>query len=444
MENLIVYFFKVNIVFSVVFLFYYLDLRRHKFLKTNRLLLMLSIVVSFLLPLSPALAPIALFPTIVEHQKPTFADKASKSVMPIDGTIDSKQLTSTPKPNHTPIDYLSISTSLYTLVILVLLVNFALRLWKIGKLIVNSTRRKGDGFIYCEPKSTSAAFSFFNFIILPVQNDNQERNLEIRIHEQAHAQQLHTIDVLVAELLTALLWINPLVYIFNRQVKLNLEFLADQATLARGVDVKGYQLNLLLHSQKSMANLPANAFFSSKIKERVIMMNKEKPKTIQQLSYLLLLPILALLSLLVGFKSEQSSVYKPIKIANAQPKQDIGPSLSLEKLPSDLAQIKKADKRPVAKKADSSIYIDARTDTVKINLVPNQSNSKSKSFEGIYAIENEIFSPKELRKALQNKKQLTFILAKRPIIGVHSNNDSTAIKTWGKRASKGVIFVKSK
>ncbi|WP_379092750.1 M56 family metallopeptidase [Pedobacter sp. UC225_65] len=444
MENLAVYFFKVNIVFSVVFLFYYLGLRRHKFLKTNRLLLMLSIVVSFLLPLSPALATIDFLPKVVEHQKPIFADKASKSVMPIDGTVDFEQVNSAPKSNSTPINYLFIGTSLYSLVILVLLLNFMLRLWKIGKLIANSTRRKVDGFIYCEPKSTSAPFSFFNFIMLPIQNDDQECNREIRIHEQAHAQQLHTIDVLASELLTALLWINPLVYIFNRQVKLNLEFLADQATLATGVDVKGYQLSLLLYSQKPMANLPANAFFSSKIKERVIMMNKEKPKAIQLLSYLLFLPILALLSLLVGFKSEPRKVYKPIEIANAQPKQNIGPSLSLEKLPSELTQIKKVDKRLVAKKADSSIYIDARTDTVKINLVPNQSNSKSKSFEGIYAIENEIFSPKELRKALQHKKQLTFILAKRPIIGVHSNNDSTAIKTWGKRASKGVIFVKSK
>lgn len=444
MENLVVYFLKVNIVFSVVFLFYHLGLRRHKFLKINRLFLALTIVVSFLLPLSPALAPIALFPTVVEHQKPIFVDEASKSAMDIDGVANSEQVNSAPKPNHTPIDYLSIGTSLYSLVSLILLLNFALRLWKIGKLIANSTRRKVDGFIYCEPRSTSAPFSFFNFIMLPIQNDEEERNHQIMLHEQAHAQQLHTVDVLVSELFTTLLWINPLVYIFNRQVKLNLEFLADQATLAKGVNVKNYQLSLLLYSQKPMTNLPANAFFSSKIKERVIMMNKEKPKAIQLLNYLLFLPLLALLSLLVGFKSEQPLVYKPIKTANARPKQAIGPNLSLEKLPSDLAQIKKTDKRLVVKKADSSIYIDARTDTVKINLVPNQSNVKSKSFEGIYAIENKIFTPKELRKALQNKKQLTFILAQRPIIGVHSNNDSTAIKTWGKRASKGVIFVKSK
>lgn len=444
MENLLAYFLKVNIVFSVVFLFYYLGLRRYKFLKTNRLFLAFTIVASFLLPLSPALAPIQLLPKVVEHQKPFFADEVSNPVAPIDGITDSKQTTSTSKSNSTPIDYLFIGTSLYSLVSLILLINFTLRLWKIGKLITNSTRRKVDGFIYCEQKSTSAAFSFFNFIILPIQNDHQESDHEIRIHEQAHAQQLHTIDVLVSELLTTLLWINPLVYIFNRQVKLNLEFLADEATLATGVDVKSYQLKLLLHSQKPMVNLPVNAFFSSKVKERVIMMNKDKPKAIQLLSYLLLFPILALLSLLVGFKSEQSLVNTPIKTATEQPKQDINPTLSLEKLPSDLLQIKKADKRLIAKKADSSIYIDARTDTVKINLIPNESNSKGKSFEGIYAIENEIFSPKELRKALQNKKQLTFILAKRPIIGIHSNNDSTAIKTWGKRASKGVIFVKSK
>ncbi len=313
----------------------------------------------------------------------------SNSVAPIDGITDSKQTTSTSKPNSTPIDYLFIGTSLYSLVSLVLLVNFTLRLWKIGKLITNSTRRKVDGFIYCEQKSTSAVFSFFNFIILPIQNDHQESDREIRIHEQAHAQQLHTIDVLVAELLTALLWVNPLVYIFNRQVKLNLEFLADEATLATGVDVKSYQLNLLFHSQKPMVNLPVNAFFSSKVKERVIMMNKDKPKAIQLLSYLLLLPILALLSLLVGFKSEQSLVNTPIKTATEQPKQDINPTLSLEKLPSDLAQLKKPIKRLLAEKADSGIYIDARTDTVKINLVPNESNSKGKSFEGIYAIENE-------------------------------------------------------
>ena len=64
-------------------------------------------------------------------------------------------------------------------------------------------------------------------------------------HEQVHVRQWHRLDVLLAQLALAAAWRNPAAWLLRRALLDNLEFLADQAVLATGLDRRTYQYSLL-------------------------------------------------------------------------------------------------------------------------------------------------------------------------------------------------------
>lgn len=101
---------------------------------------------------------------------------------------------------------------------------------------------------------------------------------EIMMHELTHCQQLHSIDIIFAELFCVVFWFNPFVWLLKREVRLNLEYLADNSVLANGKDNKEYQYHLLrLTYRKNVATI-SNNFNVLPIKKRIKMMNKKETK----------------------------------------------------------------------------------------------------------------------------------------------------------------------
>ena len=117
-------------------------------------------------------------------------------------------------------------------------------------------------------------------------------------HEQAHVRQWHTLDVLLAQLTTALAWFNPAAWLWRRAVLENLEYLADQATLQSGLERRAYQYSLL-RQQPGRVPAPALAFcFSaSELKKRIAMLNQPSSPRRQVYRYLLAAPTVMVLAL---------------------------------------------------------------------------------------------------------------------------------------------------
>jgi biopolymer transport protein ExbD len=118
---------------------------------------------------------------------------------------------------------------------------------------------------------------------------------EVMLHEETHAKQLHSLDVIILELLQIAFWFHPLVYILKHHVKLNHEFLADQAVLKQGVNTKTYQNILLQFSSNTQDYQFSSAINYSSIKKRFTVMKTQTSKTRVWLSTLLVLPIIAIL-----------------------------------------------------------------------------------------------------------------------------------------------------
>src|SRR5690606_31829690 len=104
------------------------------------------------------------------------------------------------------------------------------------------------------------------------------------------------------ELLKVIFWFNPLIYFVKHAVKMNHEFLADQAVLNKGISLPTYQHILLAFSSNASESPLANAInYSSNrhaagvIKKRFTVMKTHTTKRKTWILSILLLPILALL-----------------------------------------------------------------------------------------------------------------------------------------------------
>ena len=141
-------------------------------------------------------------------------------------------------------------------------------------------------------------FSFFSWIFVNKKLLQDSSLHEVLLHEQTHVRQCHSLDVILSEQACIVFWFNPFVWLMKREVRVNLEYLADQNVLQQGNDSRSYQYHLLsLTFPRSVATL-SNNYNVLPLKKRIMMMNKKRTKEIGRLKYLLLLPVCALLFML--------------------------------------------------------------------------------------------------------------------------------------------------
>ncbi|MDZ7606612.1 MAG: M56 family metallopeptidase [Cyclobacteriaceae bacterium] len=126
-------------------------------------------------------------------------------------------------------------------------------------------------------------------------NIPKEELSNIIAHERVHIQEKHWVDLLIIELLAVLFWVNPVVWLYERAIKQNHEYLADQGVLLAGYSPGQYQALLInqLMGVKVMG-FAHNLNFSLN-KKRMEMMKKEKSPGVSKMKLLLALPVIALL-----------------------------------------------------------------------------------------------------------------------------------------------------
>ncbi|WP_108424996.1 M56 family metallopeptidase [Flagellimonas amoyensis] len=155
--------------------------------------------------------------------------------------------------------------------------------------------------------------TFFNYIFLN-QRQFEEKHIpqEVLLHEETHAKQRHSLDILFIEMAQVILWFNPIIYLFKSSIKLNHEFLADRAVINGNHDHSHYQntiLSYLSHGsfEQHQSTGIANAINYSSIKKRFTVMKTNTSRKSFVLRSLLVLPLTALL--LFGF-SEKRQIEK--------------------------------------------------------------------------------------------------------------------------------------
>ena len=80
-----------------------------------------------------------------------------------------------------------------------------------------------------------SSFSYFNTIFLSA-NDYSENKESIVTHEKAHIKLRHSYEIIFIEIIQALQWFNPFVYILKKDLIDIHKFEADNEVLRKGID----------------------------------------------------------------------------------------------------------------------------------------------------------------------------------------------------------------
>ncbi len=151
------------------------------------------------------------------------------------------------------------------------------------------------------------SFSFFNYVFLNEDLLTPAELAQVIAHEKVHIRQKHSIDLLIAQVITIFQWFNPLVWRIQKSMKTVHEYLADREVLKQGFELFDYQ-SLLLSQLISIRSVElVNNFNLLSIKKRIAMMNKIQSGFTAKLKALFAIPIItAVFLLFANFTFDQS------------------------------------------------------------------------------------------------------------------------------------------
>ena len=184
--------------------------------------------------------------------------------------------------------------AIYILGFSLLFLKFSWGIFKLIKEIKFSEKIKQDHYQFILKQNKFTPYSFWNAIFLN-KSDFLEGKIDYKIilHEKAHVNQKHSIDVIFIEIMLCVFWFNPAFYFYRKAIVTNHEFLADEEVLKQNHEVENYQ-KLILNELISEKILFTHPFNLHNTKKRIVMMTNKLTKIAKMKSYLTL-PISAIL-----------------------------------------------------------------------------------------------------------------------------------------------------
>ncbi|HDT13790.1 MAG TPA: hypothetical protein ENO03_05460 [Candidatus Aminicenantes bacterium] len=278
MADVALYLLRSGAYLALFYAFFWLVLRRETFFALNRAYLLGAAVLSLALPFLRVPSPF--------FEKVIYASGIPARMDPA----------SLPAPSR------SLGGSELLLVVYaagagLLLLLFLARLGRLALLIgrCGCVRQRGLRVVLCGYPGES--FSFFHFVFLNRAKVSERDTERVLAHELAHVRQLHSLDIVLAELLTAFQWFNPFVWPYRRSLRETHEYLADRAVVAQGCSLAGYQLLIVeQHVGGKLLEL-ASGFRASQIKRRIDMLSRQETKGLARWKPLLVLPLAVVLVL---------------------------------------------------------------------------------------------------------------------------------------------------
>ena len=295
------YLIEANAVLAVLFLLYAVLFRRDTFFGLRRTVLLLLPAVAVCAPL-PFLAPVV-EGLPASGQVSTWAGQIALPEIVVQNRAEGG-LTMLP-------DVLYI---IYIAGVVVLLGRIATQLATLTRLQSNCPEASVAGRKVHVLPDGAAPFSFFRQIyVCPQAHPGGELDT-VLAHESAHARQWHSADVVLAQVTCALCWFNPVAWMYAKEVRRNLEYLADEAVIRQGFERKSYQYQLLNMTFTTAAANLYNHFNVLPLKTRIRMMNKRRSNGIGRLKYLLVLPAAALLAAACQNKESKSNEMEEVMV----------------------------------------------------------------------------------------------------------------------------------
>ncbi|WP_299104581.1 peptidoglycan DD-metalloendopeptidase family protein [uncultured Tenacibaculum sp.] len=276
MSSFSTYLIQSSIVFSILYLLYWILYSRTTFYRLNRYILLIIPILAIIAPFSYALAPKISSSVILIPEFNHFVADGKEIITHTLDKVDSESF-----------NFIELCFYAYLVVVTILFIRMVLSIKLIFDVKDQSISKIEDGFcfVYINEPNT---FSFFNWIFISKEQHTKDYTLIIE-HEKAHAQLKHSLDVFFSEVYMLFFWFNPLVYSYRKSLKSIHEYQADTWVLNKKVKKSAYLYALLENITFQPSNNLYNYFNQSVIKKRIDMITKNPTKRMYKLSYSLLI-----------------------------------------------------------------------------------------------------------------------------------------------------------
>ena len=285
MAAFLIYQIKVAVLLALLYLFYKVVFRHWTLHRLSRFYLLGSMLVCLLLPF----CSVTFHHTISLNEVTQVSDlvPTTTAAMPLLEEIASDQ-------THFWIWPVFL---LYAAGVVFMSARLLLATRKVVQLIRNGEHirtAEGTGLIVVDADIVSC--SWMNYILLSREDFNVGRQ-EILTHERAHINLHHSLDLLLADIFTAMKWFNPFVWRLRKEIVTIHEYQADEAVLKQGTDTRAYQVLVLSKAAEAKRLQVADSFSASLLKSRIQMMDNPRTSRRKAWKALYVVPLLGIVLL---------------------------------------------------------------------------------------------------------------------------------------------------
>ncbi|WP_020533522.1 M56 family metallopeptidase [Flexithrix dorotheae] len=293
----LIYLLETSACLISCYLLYFLVFKKLTHFQWNRFYLLGSLVLSFIIPalniqVTQEETPIPkdLYQIILDNNKVESAGFEHEDALPNSENESISLSENYIEEKSGSWDWKISFVAIYLLGTLLASIRFFRGIIKLIKLIRTSPRESRRGFTWVKMPVGFQPSSFFLWVLI---DEEKLIDREILKHEMTHVKQWHSLDILIFELATILLWFNPVIYLFKRDLRQIHEYLADAN--AMGEKPKFYAQKMLTLATGNKIVLLTNSFAFLPLKHRIKMLTRIKSSPISKLNFLLSLPIIGLL-----------------------------------------------------------------------------------------------------------------------------------------------------
>ena len=280
MTEFLIYQGKAAIALAVFYMFYRLLLSKETFHRFNRIVLLGTAALSFVLPLCViTFKEVVVVPAMTASSETFTCEVAGTAAM---------------VPEVSEPIWPVILCSLFALGALAVLVHVVFSIIGIRRMIRSGRSEaleSGETLIITE--TDTAPFSWMKYIVIS-REDYESGYSQILTHEKAHIALRHSWDILFVDMITALQWFNPAIWMLKADLRALHEFEADDAVLRSGANIKEYQYLLIRKAVSKSGYSVANSFNHSTLKARITMMLNKKSSRMSAWKALYVIPLVGI------------------------------------------------------------------------------------------------------------------------------------------------------
>ncbi len=331
MVPLFVYLIKLSFGLGLFLLFYWLLIKKEKNFRFNRFYLLSALALSAIMPLIRfSDTPVTFLAEKTVNLFQTNGEAIAGGGLSNSGSADDPFRIPLSKPTDYayPIrDNHAVSGSLvsdqpvqwnwkksfylfYLITVGLFFFHFIFQLIRTILMISGSEKRPLNRLSLVLNEKVESPFSFGRYVVINHGLYSSPECEQVIAHESEHLRQYHFIDVFLTEVLRLFFWISPMVWLLEKEIKENHEYLADWGVLQQGFNKQAYQRTLLGGSFGWQYIGMASFLNQSFIKKRITMMSNLTKRQIPAWKFLVLIPMVLLLVFACASRSNENTTSK--------------------------------------------------------------------------------------------------------------------------------------